>query len=76
MGTRNVPQDKDSIGVKWVYKTNHKAHGSIERYKSRLVVKDYSQKLGIDYNETFVAIIMLDILRIILAQCNWLDITN
>jgi hypothetical protein len=59
-----------------VYKTNHKDHGSIERYKARLVVKDYSQKLGIDYNDTFSTITMLDILSFFLAQCNWLNITN
>lgn len=70
----DIPRDKDVIGVKWVYKTKHKAHGSIKRYKARLVAEVFSQKLGIDYNETFVAIVMLDTLRILLAiepQFKW-----
>ena len=55
-----------TIGCKWVYKTNH-SWDNIERYKARLVAKGFTQKEGIDYNETFSPISKKDSLRIILA---------
>ena len=47
------PNGKKPIGVKWIFKENKNTKGEVERYKARLVIKDYSQKLGIDYNKIF-----------------------
>ena len=43
------------------------ADGSIERYKARLVIKDYSQLAGIDYEENFAPVTRYDSLRLIIA---------
>ena len=48
-----LPESKNVIGCKWVYKVKHNADGSLSRYKARLVAKGYAQSYGIDYEETF-----------------------
>lgn len=46
------PHNIQPIGRKWVYKVNHKANGTIERYKARLVTKGYNQVEGLDLFDT------------------------
>lgn len=39
-----LPECKQPIGYKWIYKPKFKEDGSIDKYKARLVAKGYSQK--------------------------------
>ena len=41
------------VSSKWLFKIKHAADGSIEKYKARFVARGFSQKEGIDYEETF-----------------------
>lgn len=49
---------KESIGVKWVYKTNFNEKGNVKKHKTW-----YPDR---DYKETFSTIVRIDTVRIVL----------
>lgn len=55
------------IGCKWIYRIKYKAGGSIKRYKTHLVAKEYAQQDGLDYFDTFSPISKKTAVRLILA---------
>jgi hypothetical protein len=55
------------IVTKWVWKNKEGEKGEVVRNKSRLVAQQYSQKEGIDYEETFAPVPRLEAIRILLA---------
>jgi len=62
-----LPSEAKKISVKWIYKTKLNEKGEIEKYKARLVAKEYSQQYGIDYNEVFAPVARWDTIRTILS---------
>ena len=51
-----LPKSYKPIRCKWVFKTKHDSIGQVKRYEGRLVAKDFSQREGINYKETFYSI--------------------
>ena len=61
------PERKSVVTSKWIYKIKHAADGSIEKYKARFVARGFSQKEGIDYEETFAPVARYTSIRAIMA---------
>ncbi|KAJ8900378.1 hypothetical protein K2173_025018 [Erythroxylum novogranatense] len=55
------------VGCMWIFRTKRKCDGSIDRYKSRLVAKGYSQCPGVDFHETFSPVIKHPTIKVVLT---------
>ena len=62
------PPNCKPIGLKWLFKVKKSAKGEILRYKARLVVKGYSQRHGIDFDEVFAPVVRFESIRVLIAM--------
>ena len=70
------PDGIKTIGSKWVFKKKTDMDGKVHTYKARLVTKGFKQSHGIDYDETFLPVVMLKSIRILLAIAAYYDYEN
>ena len=61
------PKGRKIVGSKWVFKEKIGADDTTERYKARLVAQGFSQKRGLDYDETFSPEMRTESVRSMLA---------
>jgi hypothetical protein len=62
-----LPPGKKAIGCRWVFRVKRNVDGTVERYKGRLVAQGFSQRPGIDYDETFAPTPRWAAIRAVLA---------
>lgn len=67
-----VPPGKTLVQCKWVYKK--KLDSDSVRYRARLVAKGFTQKPGLDYDETFSPVVRHSTLRLLFALSVQLDL--
>ena len=71
----DLPKGKQPVGCKWIFTVKYKSDGRVERYKTRLVAKGFTQTYGIDYQETFAHVAKLHTMRVLLSLAVNLDWT-
>ena len=71
-----LPKGKRALKNRWVYRLKQDENSSSPRYKARLVVKGYSQKKGVDFEEIFSPVVKMSSIRTILslAACHDLEV--
>jgi transposase InsO family protein len=62
-----LPKGKRALKNKWVFRCKIEPNRSQPRYKARLVVKGFSQKKGIDFDEIFSPVVKMSSIRVVLS---------
>ena len=55
------------IGARWVYKLKLDSAGNVERFKARLVAQGFSQRPGVDFEETYAPVLEMATMRTLLS---------
>lgn len=66
----SVPPTKNILRGKWVFDDKRGEDGRMVKYKARFVAMGFTQKHGVDYQETFAGVVVAKSFRIMLAILN------
>jgi hypothetical protein len=53
--------------VKWAFKVKRDEHEVVSKYEARIMVKGYTQRHNINYDEVFVPVARLDLVHLLIA---------
>ena len=69
-----LPDDRQAIKNKWIFKRKTDADSSVTIYKARIVTKGFRQVQGVDYDEIFHSYQCLKSIWIMLAIAAFYEI--
>ncbi|KAL4388169.1 hypothetical protein GQ457_09G031190 [Hibiscus cannabinus] len=79
----SLPEGRDVVGCKWLFRVKKNTDGTIQRYKARLVVKGFFQVPRQDFRDTFSPVVKMSTINVVLALAaayNWklrqVDVNN
>lgn len=77
------PPNANIVVGKWIFRHKLRSDGTLDRYKARWVLRNFSQERGVDFDETFSLVVKPATIRVILSialSLNWhvqqLDVKN
>src|SRR3954471_20786778 len=70
----DLPDVRQDIEIKWIFKRKTDADSSVTIYKARIVAKGFRQVQSVDYDESFSLVSMLKYVRIMLAIAAFYEI--
>jgi hypothetical protein len=62
------PRDSNVVTDKWIFTHKLRADGSFDCYKARWVLRGFTQRPGVDYDETFNPVVKPDTVRTVLSM--------
>jgi hypothetical protein len=77
------PKGANLVSSKWVFDVKYNTDRSVNKFKARLVARGFSQKYGVDFEDTFAPTARYDTLRALMAivcledlECHQVDVNN
>ncbi len=70
----DIEQGHKPLSGKWVFKVKREVNGAIARFKARWVVRGYLQQFGIDFDQTFAAVVKPMAFRVLFAIAAYYDL--
>lgn len=68
----DLPRHEEHVGCKWVFIVKLKPDGSVNKYKTKLVAKGYTQTYRVDHQEMFAPITKMNSICVLLSLvANW-----
>jgi hypothetical protein len=63
---KHFPSTTKPIKARWIFKIKRNPDNSVDKYKARLVAKGFTQRKGVEYNETYSPTVPSFVYRILL----------
>nr|KYP73744.1 Retrovirus-related Pol polyprotein from transposon TNT 1-94 [Cajanus cajan] len=67
------PKGKRALDNRWIYRVKYENNSTSLRYKVKLVVKCFSQRKGVDFNEIFSPMVKMTSIRTVLCWATAID---